>query len=244
MRKMIITLLLFMLLTIPLFAEENEPTEETFQDSDILHVTAYKNAPMPENLINNIMIQNFNKNGNDEQITGSTDSFEISHNTASYTNALKLTVKTNQYDDINFDIFFFPFVNKYDSSDFYTVKYTITGETATEVSFTESSYDYIYSAQWNKKSGFTKNGNTYYVNVTTGSGSFVTVVNKITAKRRKGSANYSNFNVSNKTGGIPGIGTNLIKNVMIFDMEINFRDRTPVPNVKYEARIRLVISAF
>ena len=235
MRKVIISLFLLFVLLISVFASDNEIPEDAYQDADTLHVTAYKNPPMPAELVNRINISNYSSN----QITGTTDIFQINYSRTSYSNALILSVSTNRYEDINFDIYFYPFVNQYDSSDFFTVKYTISNETANQVSFTESSYDYIYSAQWNK-SGFTSN----YVDVTTGSGSSVTVVNKVTAQRRTGSAEYSNYNVSNKTGGIPGIGNQLITNVMKFKMDINLRNRTPEPNAVYEAKIRLVISAF
>lgn len=241
MRRLFVLFMILFLFVFPAFSSDETP-EESSSDNDILVVTAYKNPPMPENLQSLVHITNYTGHA----ITGTTESFEIDYSQIDQkrSNALQISVSTNKYDDIFFDIYFYPFVNKHDSSDFYTVKYTVSNQSQNEVITNEGNYYYKYKAKWVYTSGLTKNGNTYYVNVTTGSYSLVQIRSTLTALRKTESSNWSNYSLTGKTGGIPYIGDQLVNNIIKFDLNIDRREVTPEPNVEYEAKIRVVISAF
>ena len=239
MRRLIAVSILLLMLVSAAFCDTGDISSAT----STFDFSAYKNPELPP-LRYTITISN-NINGTDNVITGTTQEFGIDYS-ATLSNALTVTISTNLKNDIGVEIWFYPFINEYDSSDFYTVTYTTsTSKMSTNTVTCEyNSVNYRYKGSWTL-TGFAKSNNTYTIKPLTGSGIRGKITSKITSEKEVNGSWTNNNSIPNQNGVIRGFTEGqYVVNSITFSMTPNLGSpvRTPEANMRYVAKIRLVIS--
>lgn len=237
MRKLIAVTLLLLMIVASVFGEGGDISNA----STSFDFTAYKNPELPE-LRYTILVTNAYTNAANP-ITGTTNEYDIGDYHNAFNNALKITIQTNLRNEIAVELWFYPFVNEYDPYDFFPCTYAKTGNSSTTVQCEYNSVTYKYTASWSM-SGFSNNS----IKAQTGSGAHGTITSKISCQKKTNSNSWSSVNynnIPNEDGVILGFRNNqYIENTMTFKVTANIDDsvRMPEPNMRYVAKVRLVIS--
>lgn len=239
MRRTLVLLFMCLILLLPVFCEEIENTSATAT----LDFSAYKNPDLPE-LSYDIRISNFNS----DNITGTLSTHSVVWQDQQTNNALTIEIDTNLRSDITIGLYFYPFINEYDSYDLFAVTYTTSTSLMSSTTVQDCIYNtstYSYSAKWVFGGNFsTSSGNTSIKSIS-GSGIYGSLTSRITASKLVNGSYVSQNNVPQINGQptLPGIGTAKVKNTITFNMKPEFNDRTPEANMRYSARVRLVITS-
>lgn len=235
MRRLTTVLLLLLIAVSAAFCDVGDISSAT----STFDFSAYKNPELPS-LRYTITVSN----NVDDSIIGTTKEYRINYN-QTLNNALTVTISTNLKNDIAVELWFYPFINEYDSYDIFTATYTTSTSNMSSayVNCEYNSTQYRYKGNW-QLSGFPKNGeNTYTITPLTGSGIRGTITSKITCDKYTNGSWKSNNNIPNQNGVILGFTEDqFVVNTITFSMKPNLGNRTPEPNMKYVAKVRLVIS--
>lgn len=236
MRRHLFMLLLLLVLVLPVFCDEGDVPSS----NATLAFSAYKNPPLPD-LSYVITISNYSNSN----ILGTTNEYKINNYNSTVSNALIVKINTNLSKNINVDIWFYPFVNEYDSYDIYPVTYTTSASSmsSNQVLCEYNSINYRYSGTWTL-SGFTFKDSTYTIKPLSGSGINGRITSKIVCEKEENGSWVSVSSIPSQNNVICGFTEGeFVENTIIFSMKPNVpNNQTPEPNMKYSARIRLVIT--
>lgn len=241
MRRLIAVSILLLMLVSAAFCDTGDISSAT----STFDFSAYKNPELPP-LRYTITISN-KINGTDNVITGTSQEYRINNYNNFNDKALHIKIDTNLYKDISVAIYLYPFINEYDPSDFFTATYyaDFSKMSYTTVECQWDSVEYRYTAEWEFQ-GFIANGTTgYKITPLTGSGICGTITSKIIAQKKVDGVWVTADTVPTTDDVINGFGQNqYVTSTIQFRMKPNFGSpaRTPEANMRYVAKIRLVIS--
>lgn len=236
MRRHLFMLLFLIVLVLPVFCDE----EDVPSSNATLAFSAYKNPPLPDLSYVITISNNLNEN-----IQGTTEEFKLNKYNSNVPNALTVKINTNLSKNINVDIWFYPFVNEYDSYDIFPATYTTSASlmSSNTVECEYNSINYRYSGTWTL-TGFTASNSTYTIKPLTGSGIHGRITSKIVCEKEENGSWVSVSSIPSQNNVICGFTKNqFVENTITFSMKANFpNNQIPEPNMKYSARIRLVIT--
>ncbi len=238
MRRLIVVSLLLLIIISVVFCDGGDVSTA----NSSLVFSAYKNPELPP-LRYTITISN----NYDTDITGTTQEYGLNNYNQTLNNALTVKISTNLKNDIAVELWFYPFINEYDPTDFFTATYTTSNSrmSTNTVTCEYNSVDYRYKGKWTL-SGFTTSGSNYSIKPLTASGIRGVITSKITSEKKKNGSWVNNTDIPSQNGVIRGLTEDqFIENSISFSMNIYFGSpaRTPEANMKYVARVRLVISS-